>query len=1060
MKTKYISIFIFLLLLLSSFKMKVGFAATGDRLRVIVLSDIGGTDNDDFQSMVHFLAYSDVFDVEGLVSSPWGPGRKTHIIEVINEYEKDYPNLKTYSSNYPTPDALRAIAKQGAINSATSPGYSTSTEGSNWIVQCARRDDPRPLYILIWGGLDDLPQALHDAPDIVSKLRVYWIGGPNKKYSGPAYSYLTATFKNLWFIENNTTYRGMFNGGNQSGDLSNSSFVSTHVRGHGALGNYFYAKRSDLKAGDTPSVLWALNNNVTDPSKPGWGGAFVRMSGYPNWWTDNPDPALAYGDYPGAKTVNIWREQFLRDFQARMDRCKSPGTAFTLTSAVKGQGSISPASGSYAANSTITLTATPSLGWKFDSWSGALSGSSNPASLTINSNISVTATFSQVPVYTLSTSVTGQGTVSPAGGSYSAGSVITLTATPAPGWKFDSWSGALSGSSNPASLTISSNVSVTATFSQVPIYTLATSITGQGTVSPAGGSYSAGSVITLTATPAPGWKFDGWSGALSGSSNPANITMNANKSVSANFSEFTGTTIIIQENQKGLLSFNGSVDNNNTGFTGAGFINTPNSNGQGITYQICIPQNGTYSLVWRYAHGATDVRSAQVMVDGVVSISGLAFPSSGSWNTWSFSAPVNVNLTAGTRLIRLQSINSGGLVNIDRIEITGTNPQPGNCPDITNTLTTSVTGQGTVTPASGTYASGTIVTLTATPASGYVFSGWSGALSGSTNPASLTMNANEAVTATFTLVTPQDYTLTTSVVGQGVVTPASGTFVPGTVITLTATPISEYQFSGWSGALSGTTNPATLTMNSNKAVTATFTPSNVIQTITIQEKETGFCSVDGTIDNNNAGFTGTGFANTTNAVNAGITWSVNVPSAGAYTLAWRYADGKTVNRTAKVLVDGATVLSTVSFPVTGSWTMWTNKSITINLSAGTHKIRLQANLADGLANIDYLSVTGIAPTTVACVGLKSMALAIDKNDAAVLLNTYPNPVTDQLKVVLGNEFAIGATIQMFDNTGRMIISLKSTGMENSIDMGSMPSGLYLVKVSNAGKSVVKHILKN
>ena len=85
-------------------------------------TDIGGTDPDDFQSMVHLLVYADCFDIEGLVSSPYGPGRKKHILEVIDCYEKDYANLKTYSDKYPTPDALRAITKQGETEIAPYAG--------------------------------------------------------------------------------------------------------------------------------------------------------------------------------------------------------------------------------------------------------------------------------------------------------------------------------------------------------------------------------------------------------------------------------------------------------------------------------------------------------------------------------------------------------------------------------------------------------------------------------------------------------------------------------------------------------------------------------------------------------------------------------------------------------------------------------------------------------------------------------------------------------------------------------------------------------------------------
>src|SRR5512133_1276278 len=76
-------------------------ALDGQRHRVLVSSDIGGTDPDDFQSMVQLLLYADVIDLEGLVSSPFGPGRREHILEVIERYEQDYPNLRTYSDRYP-----------------------------------------------------------------------------------------------------------------------------------------------------------------------------------------------------------------------------------------------------------------------------------------------------------------------------------------------------------------------------------------------------------------------------------------------------------------------------------------------------------------------------------------------------------------------------------------------------------------------------------------------------------------------------------------------------------------------------------------------------------------------------------------------------------------------------------------------------------------------------------------------------------------------------------------------------------------------------------------------
>src|SRR4051812_48786928 len=83
-----------------------GGALAGERPRVIVSSDIGGTDPDDQQSMAHLLLYADVLDIEGLISSPYGRGRREHILEVIDAYARDYRKLRTHSSNYPLPERL------------------------------------------------------------------------------------------------------------------------------------------------------------------------------------------------------------------------------------------------------------------------------------------------------------------------------------------------------------------------------------------------------------------------------------------------------------------------------------------------------------------------------------------------------------------------------------------------------------------------------------------------------------------------------------------------------------------------------------------------------------------------------------------------------------------------------------------------------------------------------------------------------------------------------------------------------------------------------------------
>ncbi|MCB1129212.1 MAG: DUF1593 domain-containing protein, partial [Verrucomicrobiae bacterium] len=128
-------------------------ALAGHRHRVVVSTDIGGTDPDDFQSMVHLLLHADVLDLEGLIASPPGPGRKEDLLRVIRCYAGDFPALQARAAGYPAPEKLAAIAMQGETEVAPYAGVRRSTEGSEWLIRCARRADPRPLRVLVWGGL-------------------------------------------------------------------------------------------------------------------------------------------------------------------------------------------------------------------------------------------------------------------------------------------------------------------------------------------------------------------------------------------------------------------------------------------------------------------------------------------------------------------------------------------------------------------------------------------------------------------------------------------------------------------------------------------------------------------------------------------------------------------------------------------------------------------------------------------------------------------------------------------------------------------------------------------
>ena len=178
--------------------------------------------------------------------------------------------------------------------------------------------------------------------------------------------------------------------------------------------------------------------------------------------------------------------------------------------------------------------------------------------------------------------------------------------------------------------------------------------------------------------------------------------------------------------------------------------------------------------------------------------------------------------------------NAADVVNNDgvyTIIMNGNKTVTANFTQIMYTLTAGSGGNGIVslTPAGGTYASGTTVTLTPSPVSGYQFNSWTG-----TNAAdvvnnagvfTIVMNGNKSITAVFTQIM---YTLTASIDGFGTVmlTPSGGNYASGSIVTLTPVANTGYQFSSWTGAngadVAENEGVYTILMNGNKSVIANF----------------------------------------------------------------------------------------------------------------------------------------------------------------------------------------------------------------------------------------------
>lgn len=220
----------------------------------------------------------------------------------------------------------------------------------------------------------------------------------------------------------------------------------------------------------------------------------------------------------------------------------------------------------------------------------------------------------------------------------------------------------------------------------------------------------------------------------------------------------------------------------------------------------------------------------------------------------------------------------------------------------------------------------------------------------------------------------------------------------------------------------------------------------------IQENTTGFCSVNGTVDGNNGGYTGAGFANTDNAIGNGVNWKLNFAASGTKSFTFRYASIDT--RAANLLINGAVVATNVSFPATGSWTSWGTVTVYASATSGTRDIRLEATGTSGLPNVDYIEVVG--GTAANCTtGLSTLMNAPAGTDISqkltgkeVGVEVYPNPAQHQVTVRLGSRWKAGDQLMLCDATGKPVQTRRIKSNAEQLYVGQLPPGLYFINVAN------------
>jgi hypothetical protein len=331
--------------------------------RVLVLTDIEN-EPDDAMSLVRFLINANQWDVEGLVATTSTHQRDQtaawRIREIVEAYGEVRENLLLHEEGFPPAEELLSSIREGRpAYGMSAVGEEMDSPGSQMIIEAVDRDDPRPLWVLVWGGPNCLAQALwrvrasrsaEELETFVSRLRVYTISdqddsGPWIREAFPTLFYIAspgvhsggAYHHAIWSGISGDRFHGRFVGADFS--IVDNPWLDRHIRSKGPLGAQ-YPQVEYLMEGDTPSFLFLIDNGLGDPEHPDWGSWGGRYELYTprtrKWflqpetrpfWADAEDEVLGVdGNWHTSKKATIWRwrSAYQNDFAARMDWTVEP----------------------------------------------------------------------------------------------------------------------------------------------------------------------------------------------------------------------------------------------------------------------------------------------------------------------------------------------------------------------------------------------------------------------------------------------------------------------------------------------------------------------------------------------------------------------------------------------------------------------------------------------------------------------------------------------------------------------------------------------------------------
>jgi hypothetical protein len=486
------------------------------------------------------------------------------------------------------------------------------------------------------------------------------------------------------------------------------------------------------------------------------------IEGFPNtyrfkyWEQGTPEPVLwtMQGDgvpsEPETGSVMLVAHQAMVRFGEVTVRpiASLPNPNIKLQNSPNGQILVEPDKPSYAYGERVTVRALGDLGYNLASWGGDLSGKNNPVTFDITQNVTIKANFVTGPDPTLTVNVDGNGSVnvSPVKATYQFGEPVVLTPVAKPGFLFAGWSGDLTGTNNPGTVFMNGQMVVSARFEPAnaasPVSDDFNSC-GLNTAlwefqNPVGDGTATLNGTHLELLVPAGIAHDVWVGGnrsvrIMQPTTDANFEI-VTKFESAVTKRFQMQGILVEQDESNFLRLEVHHDGTTVELYAAKFVN---GSPEPIINRVPLPNTPGWLRVSR----AGDNWSFSYSYDGSEWFAG-----------GSFSQMLDVTSTG----IFGGNQSSGSKEPPEHRVIVDYffNAQSPIVPEDAGMIGPNITiqGQGDVTrnPELSTYKCGDAVQLTAVPAAGWTFAGWSGAVSGTQPTQNIVVDGPMAITATFT----------------------------------------------------------------------------------------------------------------------------------------------------------------------------------------------------------------------------------------------------------------------------------------------------------------------